>query len=151
MFCCRRLFYSESLSALPRSVEHCDVMVVYRLSATIFDFDPSPFTTPRDRFTRHSKNLVILCMHRLSGYQPAHPCRFYSIPPHTQTYVPLNRDTMFLELVLALPIRAEISVACDTFPAPILPVVGRGPHPSNVSGETSRVVEHVPADLYRFG
>jgi len=58
---------------------------------------------------------------------------------------------MFLELVLAVPIRAELSVACGTFPAPILPVVGRGPHPSNVLGETGQVVEHVPADLYRFG
>ena len=68
-----------------------------------------------------------------------------------QTYVPLNRDSMFLELVLALPIGAELSVACDTFLAPILPVVGRDPHPSNVSGVTSRVVGHVPADLRRFG
>jgi len=152
MFCCCPSFlFRKSDLPFPHGVDHCDLTVVYRLSDSIFDSDPFPFTTHKDWLTRHSRMLVTLCMHRVEDTNPPLPCRFYSIPPHVQSYVPLNRDSMLWILYQCPRSNPRLSVAFETSPIPTSPGAGRNPHSWNASREMSPADEHVPVDLYRFG
>lgn len=97
--------FSVAVCSIPKSGLPCRAVwntVAYGcLSDTIFEFDPFPFTTRRNWFTHHLKELVIICtMRRIAGANPPHPCRLYSVPSPNQSHVPLNKENALLDLML---------------------------------------------------